>query len=90
MGTMILIMLDECGDEVEVERFELQMDLDEDEVEIWKDRKISKAEQRYPEARGFYFEDRRRWNQMITMMIREEEGYFLDPDDEDDALEMDE
>lgn len=88
MGDMILIMIDECGDEVEVERFTLQMDLDEDEIEIWKERKISKASRRFPEASGFYFEDRREWGRMIARMIREEEGYFLDPDDEDDALEM--
>lgn len=88
MENMILIMIDECGDPIEVERFTLQMDLDEDELEIWKDRKITKAAKEYPEAQGFYFEDRREWGRMIAMMIREEEGYFLDPDDEDDALMM--
>lgn len=71
MGTMVLIMVDECGDEVELERFELRMDLDEDELEVWKDRKIRKAEERYPEARWFYFEDRRNWNAMIMADIRE-------------------
>ena len=88
MENMILVMVDECGDEIEVERFSLQMDLDEDELEIWQDRKIAKAGKRFPEAQGFYFEDRREWGRAIDRMIREEEGYFLDPDDEDDALEM--
>ena len=86
MGEMILIMIDECGDEIEVERFQLQLELDEDELEIWKDRKIAKAAQRYPEARSFYFEDRRNWDKLINLMMWEEEGCYLDPDDEDDML----
>lgn len=69
MANMILIMRDECGDEIEVDRFQLSMDLDEDELEIWKGRKIDKASERYPEAQGFYFEDRRNWNSMINAMI---------------------
>lgn len=68
---MILIMIDECGDEIEVKRFALQMDLDEDELEIWQNRKIAKAEQEYPEAQGFYFEDRRGWESAIMASIRE-------------------
>lgn len=39
---MILVRIDECGDEQEVERFDLHLDLDEDELEIWKSRKIAK------------------------------------------------
>ena len=50
---MILVMIDECGDEIEVDRYALQLDLDEDELEVWKDRKIRKASERFPEARGF-------------------------------------
>lgn len=42
---MILVRIDECGDEQEVERFDLHLDLDEDELEIWKSRKIAKAEE---------------------------------------------
>lgn len=63
---LILIMVDECGDEVEVERFNLQLDLDEDELEIWEARKIEKAAENYPEAQRFYFEDRRQWARMIA------------------------
>ena len=84
MGDMILIMVDECGDEVEVERFSLQMDLDEDEIEIWKERKISKASSRFPEARGFYFEDRRGWGRMIARMIAEDMGGYFPGEDEDE------
>lgn len=69
-GLMVLIMIDECGDEIEVNRYTLNLELDEDELEIWKSRKIEKAEQEYPEARGFYFEDRRNWNRQIMMDIR--------------------
>lgn len=66
---MILVMIDECGDEVEVERFYLSDLLDEDEVEIWKSVKIAKAHEQYPEARWFYFEDRRGWGARIAHML---------------------
>lgn len=69
---MILIMVDECGDEVEVERFTIGNDLDEDYIELWKETKISKYEEQYPEARYFYFEDRRNWNSMINRMMHGE------------------
>ena len=73
MENMILIMVDECGDEVEVERYTVSEDgefkLDEDELEIWKARKIEKAAEDYPEARGFYFEDRRGWGHRINAGI---------------------
>lgn len=66
---MVLIMIDECGDEVEVERFTIGNDLDEDYMELWKEQKISNYEERYPEAMGFYFEDRRNWNSLINSMM---------------------
>jgi len=59
---LVLIMVDECGDEVEVNRWHLSGLIDEDEVEIWKDRKVEKAYTEYPEARGFYWEDQRNWS----------------------------
>lgn len=66
---MILIMIDECGDEVEIERFILSGLIDDDELEIWQEKKIRKAMEKYPEARGFYFEDRRQWNDIILNML---------------------
>ena len=73
MENMILIMIDECGDEVEFGRYYLapELELDEDAVQGWEERKIEKAALEYPEARGFYFEDRRNWNRAIMMDIRE-------------------
>lgn len=71
-GNMVLIMVDECGDEVEVDRYTVGNDLDEDYMLLWKESKIENARKNYPEARGFYFEDRRNWNSMIYAMIREE------------------
>lgn len=62
---MVLIMVDECGDEVEVARYTIGDDLDDDYMEMWKDKKISDAREEYPEARRFYFEDRRDWNRTI-------------------------
>lgn len=68
---MVLIMVDECGDEVEVKRFTIGDELDEDYLEMWKDMKISKAWDKYPEARGFYFEDRRQWRSMIARALHD-------------------
>lgn len=70
-NNMYLVMIDECGDESYVDSYKLQLDLDEDELDIWKDRKITAASERYPEASGFYFEDRRDWNRRIYAMMRE-------------------
>ena len=39
---------DECGDEVKAETFNVGNDLDEDYMELWKDRKIEKARENYP------------------------------------------
>ena len=52
-------MIDECGDEVVVDTFSVGDDLDEDYMEVWEDMKIEKAKERFPEARGFYFENSR-------------------------------
>lgn len=74
---MVLIMVDECGDEVEVDRFTIGNDLDEDYIEMWQDKKIADAREEYPEARRFFFEDRRDWNRQISAMIHDD--MFYDP-----------
>lgn len=66
---MILIMIDECGDEVEIKRFSLSGMIDEDELELWQERKIRKTQEEYPEAREFYFEDRRDWDRRIAYQL---------------------
>lgn len=68
---MVLIMVDELGDEVEVARYTIGDELDEDYIELWQDKKISDAREEYPEAQRFYFEDRRDWNRQIYQMINE-------------------
>lgn len=68
---MILIMIDELGDEVEIDRFQVGNDLDEDYIELWKDMKIAKAREEYPEAQSFYFEDRRNWGSMIARCMND-------------------
>lgn len=67
---MILVMIDECGDEVEIKRFSLSGLIDEDELLIWQERKLEKAREEYPEAVGFYFEDRRHWDSLIAYQLR--------------------
>ena len=62
---LVLIMIDECGDEVEVARFDVGgLQIDEDYLEMWKWMKIDQFAERFEEARGFYFEDRRSWNRL--------------------------
>ena len=86
MKNMVLIMVNECGEEVEVDRYEVGNDLDDDYMALWELSKIEAAERAYPEARRFYFEDRRQWNSMINAMIRGDEYYdpWEDEDYEDD------
>ena len=79
---MILIMVDECGDEVEVDAFKIGNDLDEGYLELWKEQKIEEAQVSYPEARRFYFEDRRNWANDINAMVNGDE--FYDPWDEEE------
>ena len=59
MFTLTMIMIDECGDEVIVDTFWINDDLAEGYDEVWEDMKIEKAKKRFPEARGFYFQDSR-------------------------------
>lgn len=56
MAKWDLIMVDECGDEVKVDTYQIGDELDEDYVELWQQIKIDKARERYPEAQRFYFE----------------------------------
>ena len=69
MENMILIMVDECGDEIEIARYTLTLDLDVDELDIWQERKITQAQKRFPEAQGFYWEDRRNWDHLIAQAM---------------------
>lgn len=68
---MVLIVVDECGDEWTGEGWHLSDLLDEDEIEIWKERKIRAARERYPEARCIYIEDRRGWSRRIARDLHE-------------------
>lgn len=88
MENMILIMVDELGDEVEVARFTVGDELDEDYIELWKDRKIAQGFKDYPEARDFYIEDRRSWNSVIHQMMRDDFGEY-DPCEDEEEPEWD-
>ena len=86
MFSVKMIMVDECGDEVVVDTFNMGEELDEDYVAVWESMKIEKARQKYPEAQRFYFEDSRNMQRLINAEIsgwREE-----DDDDIDEWGEM--
>ena len=76
-----LIRRDELGDEQVVETFTLGEDLDADYLEVWKDMKIAKAQERWPEAQGFYFEDLDQLQRRVTAAVHE---FFGDCDQEED------
>ena len=81
MFSVKMIMVDECGDEVVVDTFKVNDDLDEDYVAVWESMKIEKARQRYPEAQRFYFEDSRDLQRLIDAEInglREEDDDDID------------
>ena len=81
MFTVKMIMVDECGDEVVVDTFNINDELDADYVEVWESMKIEKARQRYPEAQRFYFEDSRDLQRLIDAEInglREEDDDDID------------
>ena len=80
-----MIMIDECGDEVVVDTFSVGDDLDEDYMEVWEDMKIEKAKERFPEARGFYFENSRDIQRRVNYALHGyEDDYFDDEWEEDD------
>ena len=84
MFSVKMIMIDECGDEVVVDTFSINDELDEDYVEVWESMKIEKAKQRYPEAQGFYFEDSRDLQRLINAEV---DGFREDDDDDVDEWE---
>ena len=77
-------MVDECGDEVVVDTFNINDELDEDYVEVWESMKIEKAKQRYPEAQGFYFENSRDLQRLINAELN---GFREEDDDDVDEWE---
>lgn len=70
--TYKLIMIDELGDEVEVASFDLHLITDEDELDIWKATKVTRYTELYPEAQGFYWEDRSQWSSAINRMLHDQ------------------
>ena len=82
MFTVKMIMIDECGDEVVVDTFNVNDELDEDYMEMWEDMKIEKARERFPEARGFYFENSRDMQRRINAELAEFNGWKEEDDDE--------
>ena len=85
MFSVKMIMVDECGDEVVVDTFNINDELDEDYIEVWESMKIENARQRYPEAQRFYFEDSRNIQRLIDAEIngwRDEEDEDVDEWDE--------
>ena len=57
MKELALILVDECGDDMEYGRWEIPANLDDDLMELWKDKKVSKMFEDYPEASGWYWMD---------------------------------
>lgn len=60
-------MIDECGDEIVVDTFNMGEELDEDYIAVWESMKIEKTREKYPEAQRFYFEDSRDLQRLIDI-----------------------
>lgn len=71
MALYKLIMIDECGQETEVASFNLSLLTDEDEIAIWQSTKVTQYMEQYPEALGFYWEDRSQWSSAINCMLHD-------------------
>ena len=89
MFTVKMIMIDECGDEVVVDTFAINSELDSDYLEVWEGMKITKARERYPEAMGFYFEDSREFDSIVDDDVYTEVNGLKDARDEDIEWECD-
>lgn len=81
MFTVKMVMVDECGDEVVVDTFNMGEELDEDYMEVWESMKIEKARERYPEAQRFYFENSRDLQRRVNAALN---GWREEDDDEID------
>lgn len=79
-----LIMLDDCGDEVVVETFNVRNDLDKTYMEVWEDKEIEAVAKEHPEACGFYFEKSTNVKKRFNYMSH---GYEDDYSDEWGELE---
>ena len=83
MFTVKMVMIDELGCDVIVDTFTISSELDSDYIEVWEEMKIAKARERYPEARGFYFEDSRDVQSAVDVDVDAELNGLRDSRDED-------
>ena len=83
MFTVKMVMVDELGCDVIVDTFTISSELDSDYIEVWEEMKIAKARERYPEARGFYFEDSRDIQNTVDADVNAELNGLKDSRDDD-------
>lgn len=81
-------MIDECGDEVVIDTFNMGEGLDEDYMEVWESMKIEKAIQRYPEAQRFYFENSRDMQRLVNAKLSGWREEYDDDIDEWGEMEL--
>lgn len=71
MKELALILVDECGDDMEYGRWEIPANLDDDLMELWKDKKVEKMFDEYPEASGWYWMDYSEIQHRAMMAVHE-------------------
>lgn len=64
---LALILINEVGEELTAEVYDLHLDLDTDELDIWQERKVRQLLEEYSEARGAYWEDRTNWTHQFNL-----------------------
>ena len=87
MFTVKMVMVDELGCDVVIDTFSISSELDEDYLKVWEEMKVTKAKERYPEARGFYFEDARNIHDIVDADVDTELNGLKDTRDEDNEWE---
>ena len=81
MFTIKMVMFDECGNEIVIDTFAISSELDADYLEVWEEMKVAKARERYPEAMGFYFEDSRNLDEVVSNDVDSELNELIDARD---------
>lgn len=84
MVELALILVDECGDDCEYGRYRLpeMFAEDEDMMEVWKERKVNKMFEEYPEASSWYWMDYGTIRHRAMLALRDEGHGWYDEGDE--------
>lgn len=77
-GNIILLGVDECGDDFHIKTYTLHGDLETPaELQAWQEAKIAQASENYPEASGFVWVDQLSNKQLEEQELEEKYQRFI-------------